>query len=342
MLLASLPGGDAFAGMRLQFLTDELPSAPSEPGTRSAESRRGVDSDLASATSLRGMRDVGSIYAGIEALRALEGEKHLILMSPGGIAMLSDDGARDLGRAASDARVVLNVIHTGGVSSSSIGMSAQSRTLATLTGGRFDANRFPTAAMDLDRINEETTFAYVLGYELPDGPKRTRFREIRIAVHRPDLRVSYRHGYFWPAEFSGETVRKTLKFTRVGSAAEYAKEIDDLSFAVSATKAAPLNARFDLLIDPTRLSFETTPSGRHMASIEVAVFCLDSRQRPVGDAWKTVELDLSETRRDVLHRTGQLAVQIEVPLTARADSAKVVVYDYGADVLGSKNVKVPK
>jgi hypothetical protein len=34
--------------------------------------------------------------------------------------------------------------------------------------------------------------------------------------------------------------------------------------------------------------------------------------------------------------------QLDVPLTARADSAKVVVYDYGADVLGSRNVKVPR
>ena len=79
-----------------------------------------------------------------------------------------------------------------------------------------------------------------------------------------------------------------------------------------------------------------------MASVEIAVFCLDSKQRPIGDAWKTVELDLSDVRRNQLEKEGRLVVDIEVPLTARADSAKVVVYDYGADVLGSRNVTVPK
>jgi VWFA-related protein len=345
MLLAALPSGDSFASQRLDLLRNELPDEVPVPGARPSSSRRREPfDDVLATTILKGMKDVGAAYSGLEALRPLEGEKHLILMSPGGITGLGEDGARDLGRAASDARVVVHVIHTGGLSSSSIGMASQSRTLAMLTGGRFDANKFPRAAMDLDRINEETSFAYLLGYQLPDGPPKARFREIRVTVNRPGVRVSHRHGYFWPAEFSGETIRKTLKYTRIGTAAEYYKEIDDIAFTAtaSAAKVPPLTARFHLLIDPARFSFEPTTSGRVMASVEIAVFCLDSKQRPVGDAWKTVELDLSDVRRNQLEKEGRLAVDIEVPLTARADSAKVVVYDYGADVLGSRNVKVPK
>ena len=46
----------------------------------------------------------------------------------------------------------------------------------------------------------------------------------------------------------------------------------------------------DVTIETSRLAFELV-NGRHVGSVEVAVFALDSRQRQVADLWQRVELE---------------------------------------------------
>jgi hypothetical protein len=242
---------------------------------------------------------------------------------------------------ASDARVVIDVIHTGGVSDTSRGLVAGSRELAITTGGQFDASRFPTAAMDLDRIAAGTSFQYLLGYRLPQESGEPRFRQIRVSVNRPGLTVMYRRGYFSPADRSGEMTRRTLQYARIGAAAAYVREIPDLAFqATPVAKTRPDRVEFTLRLDISRLAFERTAAARHKAVVEVAIFCLGSRQREVGQMWKTIEIELTDARRAQLVREGGISAQVVVPVTGRAESAKVVVYDYSADALGSRNVPI--
>jgi hypothetical protein len=300
-----------------------------------------VDDSIVSFT-IRGLKDIGYAYAGIDALRALTGEKHLVFLSPGG---LGDDSnaTRHLAEVASDARIAVHVIHTGGVSASSPGLAAGSRLLARTTGGSFEANRFNEAITDLNRILESTSFQYLLGYEKPPASGPRRFREVRVTVKRPGAVLHYRRGYLSPADSSEETFRRTLKYTRVAAAAEYAKEIDDLPFeAAGLQRSDPRRAELTLRLDVAGIAFTRGPTGRGTASLEVAVFCLSSRGQPVGEVWRTVELDLSDARRTQLQQEGGVPVRLEVPLTGNADSAKVVVYDYGADLLGSRNVEVKR
>ena len=56
--------------------------------------------------------------------------------------------------------------------------------------------------------------------------------------------------------------------------------------------------------------------------------------------WKTIEIELTDARRAQLVREGGISAQVVVPVTGRAESAKVVVYDYSADALGSRNVTI--
>ena len=230
---AAAPSGDPFADLRVRLRTQSRPGSPALPG-RDSGGRGGrasgdpVDDDVTSFL-VRGLKDTSSLYAGVDALRALDGEKHLVFMSPGG-AMHDGDVTRHVAQVASDARVVIDVIHTGGVSDTSRGLVAGSRELAITTGGQFDASRFPTAAMDLDRIAAGTSFQYLLGYRLPQESGEPRFRQIRVSVNRPGLTVMYRRGYFSPADRSGEMTRRTLQYARIGAAAEYVREIPDLAF----------------------------------------------------------------------------------------------------------------
>jgi VWFA-related protein len=340
---ASLPSSGPSASNTVQLLTSAMPSSTDAPGkpVGGATSTGMVDDGIVSFT-IRGLKDIGYAYTGIDALRPLTGEKHLVFLSPGGLADDSNATAH-LAEVASDARIAIHVIHTGGVSASSPGLAAGSRLLARTTGGTFEANRFNQAAQDLRRMLESTSFQYLLGYERPLASGPRRFRDVRVTVKRPGAALHYRRGYVSPADNSDETLRRTLKYTRVAAAAEYAKEIDDLPFeAAGLQRSDPRRAELTLRLDLSGIPFERAPTGRGTATLEVAVFCLSTRGQPVGEVWRTVELDLTDARRTQLEQQGGVPVRLEVPLTGNADSAKVVVYDYGADLLGSRNVKVER
>ena len=98
--------------------------------------------------------------------------------------------------------------------------------------------------------------------------------------------------------------------------------------------------RLDVTIDLSHVQFETD-AGRQTATVELGVFCLDGRQKPVGELWKKLELTYTDERLRELRQTGT-TVSLAVPVTATAESLKLVAYDYGADLIGSKNVNVKR
>jgi hypothetical protein len=71
------------------------------------------------------------------------------------------------------------------------------------------------------------------------------------------------------------------------------------------------------------------------------VFIGDEQNLPVGQTWQTVELTIEPERYDRYVREG-FPVALRLPIRRSATRAKVVVYDYGSDLLGSKIVRVRK
>src|SRR5262249_15125649 len=61
------------------------------------------------------LQDVGNIYTGIESLRFVEGEKPLVFSAERGIFLPRTEDDRGIAAAASDARVVIDTIQTGGL-----------------------------------------------------------------------------------------------------------------------------------------------------------------------------------------------------------------------------------
>ena len=80
-------------------------------------------------------------------------------------------------------------------------------TLANDTGGKafLDTNDFAPA---FTKVQEDTSFYYLLGYISNNPARDGRYRQITVRLNRPDLkdaRLDYRKGYYAPADFQHST-----------------------------------------------------------------------------------------------------------------------------------------
>ena len=73
-------------------------------------------------------------------------------------------------------------------------------TLASDTGGKFysDSNDFAPA---FQRMQQDTSAYYVIGFRSTDPTQDGRFRKLAIKVNRPDVKLEYRPGYYAPADY---------------------------------------------------------------------------------------------------------------------------------------------
>ena len=73
-------------------------------------------------------------------------------------------------------------------------------TLSADTGGKFysDSNDFAPA---FERMQQDTSAYYVIGFRSTDPTQDGRFRKLTIKVDRPDVKLEYRPGYYAPADY---------------------------------------------------------------------------------------------------------------------------------------------
>lgn len=301
--------------------------------------------------------DLLKAYAGIEYLRYLDGDKHLVWLIEQGMDMtlagtpwsVQDD--EQLAARSGDAGVVTDIIHTGGiampVSQGRVGMPPlaamdaiqSSETIAELTGGQFTGVSYADAA--LSRIDEATRFNYVLGYK-PSKPELDgRFRKVSVKVNRPGVTVLYRHGYSAAEDVRPLDLRTLLTTSRLASAASGDQQSKDITIDAKASIVAGIGARrvvVDLTIDASRITF-STDGDRRVAALDVRVFIGDAKEKPIGEASENIDLSVTEAERQQLVNTG-LRYSARVPISGDPKYAKVVVYDYRADLLGTLTVKL--
>ena len=303
------------------------------------------------------MQDVGNIYTGIEYLRYIEGEKHLVFFTERGIFLPRVEDDRGIAAAASDARVVIDAIHTGGLigpppptgrGSSplpSTGMmfmqnfSVQSlRTIADLTGGQ--ASAFSFAEKALNRIDDATRAYYLLGYYPANGTWDGKYRRISVRVNRPGVTVLFRHGYFARTELVPFDREKFLSYSRVTAAGHFVEDIRDIPITarLAAEQGGADEIRVEATIDVAKLKF-ALEDGWHVGAIDVAIFCADARENLVGQTWQKVDLRAREDVYQQMMKTG-LPFNARIAIRSQPRYVKVIVYDYGADVLGSAVLKV--
>jgi VWFA-related protein len=342
--------------------TREVPPALVPHEARIEDDSRDAFDDFVS-TNRQTMQDVGNLYTGIEYLRQIEGEKHLIFVTEQGINLPRLEDDRSLAAVASDARVAIDPIQTGGVAEPPLPLPGPNaaattappapnaaareslammtlRTIADLTGGQASMHAYADAA--IDRINTSTRFSYLVGYSPSNSSWDGRYRRIRVTVRRPDVQVFYRHGYYGREQVPPTDRQQFVASSRMNAAVGYRRDIRDIRIAgaARAAKDAGTTPAIDvtLSIDASRVTFQNMQN-QLVSTLDVGLVCLDARQRVVGQLVEELKLRFDDAEHRQALKDG-IAYTARVTPTGRAQTVKVVVYDYAADLLGTTVVVV--
>ncbi len=340
--------------------TGEFAGLPDPAATATAE-RLDVSFDDYISSQSELTHDLGNLYAGIDYMRHVEGEKHLAFVTPRGLALPRMENNQVLAQVASDARIAIDIIYTGGVVGapptrivggriimSPVPSVAQvfgqtfsvqdMRTISEMTGGQMSAFKYGRDA--LNRLDDATRFQYLLGYSPTNNVLDGKYRRVDVKVNRRGATVLYRRGYYASRQIIPLDRRQFITENRIAAAGTYAGIVEDIKISLAKPVAEPggseLALAFNIRSPRTRF---LRADDRHSASLEIAIFCVDAEQRIVGQLRQTMDLRLREEAYQTFQTEG-LNHMARVPLTSVPLFVKVIVYDYAADVTGSAAAKL--
>jgi VWFA-related protein len=288
--------------------------------------------------------DLGNLYAGIRYLRWLDGEKHLIFISPRGLFLPRLEGAHSLAALASDARVTISVLQTYGTTPGFAQMfqNATSKEIATLTGGQMTSTRTGDAFFRV--LDETTRVQYLLGYTPSNGTWDGKYRRIQVQVNRKDARVMHRNGYAGRREVAEFDRQQYLVYSRIASVANLPRSIDDLPLALDEASLSKgpggqvLTAPLRILPGAVELSLE---DGFYVGKMELVAVCADARQRMVGELWQTIDFKLTEENYQRFRQTGA-TLTMGITVAREPQYVKAILYHYGSDQIGSVIIDLKK
>lgn len=314
------------------------------------------------------MQDVGNLYAGIDYMRYIDGEKHLLLVTPRGLSLPRLENDRNIGAAASDARVAIDIIYTGGVVGAPPPRFAPTgrvpiiasplpsvaavfgqtfniqslRYVAELTGGQMAAFQYADKA--LARLDEATRFQYLLGYYPTNTTWNGALRRIVVKVNRPGATVLYRRGYYASQQLVPLDRRQFITYSRMTAAGAYTGEIKDIEVTMKPpaveSQAGSRQIVFDINVKSSRIAFAES-EGHHLAALDIGIYCGDVRKRVVCDSLQRMDLRLSDESYQRFLQGGA-GYTVRLPVTGDPAYVKVIVYDYASDVLGSAVQRLKK
>jgi VWFA-related protein len=211
---------------------------------------------------------------------------------------------------------------------------------ASQTGG-LSAN-WTDLAPALARIDTASRAYYLLAYYPTNGNWNGRYRSVKVAVNRPGATVLFRHGYFASRAIEVFDRRRVVSDTRIESAAWQLEDLRELDVQVRTAfvKAAGKPGGelvVELSLDTSRLGWKVDADGLHVASVEVAIYATDiggDNLKVLGEVRRALNLKLTDETHDRVSRERFTRV-LRMPVTGRPRFAKVIVYDYDADRVGS-------
>jgi hypothetical protein len=299
------------------------------------------------------MSSILKAYAGIEYLRYLEGEKHMLYLGETGLVPLSpsiepetkkEDDAK-LARRLNDARITLAMVKTTGPPPVShrgrlpgfgdLIATLGFQQIAELNGGTFTGVSYADKA--LEKVDRISRFSYLLGYAPSNPALDGKYRKIEVKVNRKDVVVQYRHGYFAVSEPEPLNLRELVSSSRLEAAATFDGGAKDIKLDVNAELLPRLGIthqlRVTMKIDATRLAFAQVGSER-AARLELRIYVGDDKEKIVGDWSDQLKITADETAQAEFVRDG-IPYTVRIPLTGIPKHLKVVVYDYGSDLVGT-------
>ena len=219
-------------------------------------------------------------------------------------------------------------------------LAASQDTLTTIaedTGGRafFDTNSF---AGVFDRMVNDTSAYYVLGYSSTNSARDGRFRRITVKLKRADLKLDYRSGYYAPRDFAHAT--KEDREQQLQDQLLSDLSATDLSAYVSTAYFKLADRRYYVplsLIVPGYQIPITRATDKSRATMDVLGIVRDEQRKPVGRIRDTVRL-APDAADDLKHKTVQYESGFEMP--PGKYHVKVVVRENQGGTFGSYETDV--
>jgi VWFA-related protein len=220
------------------------------------------------------------------------------------------------------------------------GMAASQDTLTTMaedTGGRafFDANSFGAV---FDKVVDDTSAYYVLGYSSTNPARDGRFRRIKVKLKRQDLKLEYRSGYYAPRDFAHST--KDDREQQLQDQLLSDLSSTDLSAYVSTAYFRVADNRYFVPLSVIVPGYQipiTKTTAKDKATVDVLAVMRDDQRRPVGRIRDTVKLS-TDTADDLKKKTVQYETGFEMP--AGRYHVKVVVRENQDGTFGSYETDV--
>jgi VWFA-related protein len=315
-----------------------------------------------------GTMDEERLMAAIEYMRNVEGEKHIIFLHEQGLVLANLEHDEGLASRASDARVRIHAVQTGGVylgaekstfsgaySGSGFNSSKPFRPfpgatgnafalqsmsgIARLTGGQSFGHRHIQQC--LAKVEEVTAASYLLTYAPPVQTLDGGFRRIEVKVNRPGLRVMHRRGYYAERELRPFDRKLLMRFSRTAIAAGHSELIHDVQLEIQARRLAEAGRnrfRSTVTIKPTA-DLYSVQEDRHVGQLAISFFLFDSKGTLQLETWENLNMALlPETFERVLKEGFHLQRDVELPPDLKECWLRIVVYDPANDRLGSAQV----
>ncbi|MEX2271908.1 MAG: VWA domain-containing protein [Vicinamibacterales bacterium] len=297
--------------------------------------------------------ELEELYAAIEYLRPLQGEKHLVFLTETAFHQFGTRMTDILADMAADARVTLSTIQTGGLPTNwtppgynrpprilsrswtqTFGVR-DARSAAEQTGGGVYLYRRANDA--LREIDATTRFQYVIGYYPSNPVWDGSRRKVRVSVNVPGATVRYRRAYFANRTVLPADRQAFVRTLRVSTAAAYGQIISDIPLRLSATASKIegnlTEVRVELLVDVSRVDVSSAgDQASHF--LDVAVFIGDARENSLAERWGRLDLNVTGAADVRLSQENlKHAAVLKVPGQPR--HIKAVVYHHASDRLGS-------
>jgi VWFA-related protein len=185
-------------------------------------------------------------------------------------------------------------------------------TMAEDTGGRafFDSNSFGAV---FDKVINDTSAYYVLGYSSTNPARDGRFRRIKVRLKRQDLKLEYRSGYYAPRDFAHST--RDDREQQLQDQLLSDLSATDLSAFVSTAYFRLADGRYFVPLSVVVPGYQipiTKTTAKDKATLDVLGLVRDEQRRPVGRIRDTVKLS-TDTADELKRKTVQYETSFEMP-----------------------------
>jgi VWFA-related protein len=214
---------------------------------------------------------------------------------------------------------------------------AAMNTLAERTGGEafYNDNDLGRA---FRRAAGDSRVAYRLGYQPSHEDWNGKFREIKIVVTRPEVRLRYRRGYFaQPDEPDEDWYRSGV----LGAAMWSPVDATRVGLTVRPFPAAPETLDLDIRIDARDVSLQPVANG-WQGRLDVWLVQLGPGDELIDTVSHVAGLSLDPRTFDEVRQSGELPLVERLKRDRKAVLLRVLVRDVASGALGSVSIPLDR